>query len=87
MARDLKVVKSIVCRIFINSWHLEAPIRKLGKDPTVDTSFLPDREREAEERAERERLRKEWLKKQEDLKSMTNGTHRRTYTLIHFILR
>ncbi|KAI3843728.1 hypothetical protein MKW98_013664 [Papaver atlanticum] len=33
---------------------------KLGKDPTVETSFLPDSEREAEEQAERERLKKKW---------------------------
>ncbi len=41
---------------------------KLGKDPTVATSFLPDREREEAERAMREELRKEWLKKQDDMK-------------------
>lgn len=83
--------------------------RKFGKDPTVETSFLPDRlgipticfpqnksflllfylscsllafllcnlefkvhlfsEREAEEQAERERLRKQWLREQELIKS------------------
>ncbi|OIW15179.1 hypothetical protein TanjilG_09918 [Lupinus angustifolius] len=46
---------------------------KLGKDPTVETSFLPDRilfsEREAEEEAERERLRKQWLREQEQIRS------------------
>lgn len=42
---------------------------KLGKNPDVNTEFLPDREREEEERKERERLRQEWLKKQEDLKN------------------
>ncbi|KAF9581512.1 hypothetical protein BGW38_001439 [Lunasporangiospora selenospora] len=41
---------------------------KLGKDPSIDTSFLPDREREAEERRVREDLRKEWLQKQEEIK-------------------
>lgn len=41
---------------------------KFGKNPNVDTSFLPDREREEEERRERERLRQEWLRKQEELK-------------------
>lgn len=41
---------------------------KLGKDPTVATSFLPDREREEAERAMREVLRKEWLTKQETMK-------------------
>lgn len=42
---------------------------KLGKNPAVDTSFLPDREREETERKEREELRQEWLKKQEELKN------------------
>jgi len=35
----------------------------------VDTSFLPDREREERERIEREELRKEWLAQQERLKT------------------
>jgi len=42
---------------------------QLGKDPTVETSFLPDREREAEEQAERERLRKKWLTEQEHIRN------------------
>ncbi|KAG5030208.1 hypothetical protein JHK87_013722 [Glycine soja] len=42
---------------------------KLGKDPTVETSFLPDSEREAEEQAERERLRKQWLREQEQIQN------------------
>ncbi|ORX82842.1 XAP5-domain-containing protein [Basidiobolus meristosporus CBS 931.73] len=41
---------------------------KLGKNPDVDTSFLPDRDREAEEKRQREELRVEWLKKQEIIK-------------------
>ncbi|GAV77444.1 XAP5 domain-containing protein [Cephalotus follicularis] len=41
----------------------------LGKDPTVETSFLPDSEREAEEQAERERLRKQWLHEQEQIRN------------------
>ncbi|SAL94966.1 hypothetical protein [Absidia glauca] len=43
--------------------------KKMAKDPSVNTSFLPDREREEEERRERENLRKEWLQKQEVLKN------------------
>ena len=35
----------------------------------MDTSFLPDREREEQERKEREILRREWLTKQEELKA------------------
>ncbi|RNA11908.1 hypothetical protein BpHYR1_052171 [Brachionus plicatilis] len=43
--------------------------KRFGKNPTVDTSFLPDREREEEENALRERLRQEWVEKQEQLKN------------------
>ena len=42
---------------------------KLRKNPNVDTSFLPDRDREEAERREREELRKEWIRKQEELKN------------------
>lgn len=42
---------------------------KFGKDPTVETGFLPDSEREAEEQAERERLRKLWLREQEQIRN------------------
>lgn len=41
---------------------------KSRKNPEVDTSFLPDREREELERKQREELRQEWLRKQEDMK-------------------
>lgn len=41
---------------------------KFRKNPNVDTSFLPDRGREEAERKERERLRLEWLTKQEYIK-------------------
>ncbi|KAJ3175427.1 hypothetical protein HDU87_006247 [Geranomyces variabilis] len=44
------------------------PAKKVKKNPTVDTSFLPDREREEEERLEREKLREEWLEQQEKIK-------------------
>jgi protein FAM50 len=42
---------------------------KLGKDPSVNTSFLPDREREEQERIETEIKRKEWQKRQEEIKA------------------
>jgi len=42
---------------------------KLGKDPTVNTSFLPDREREERERTTNELNRQAWLKKQEEIKA------------------
>lgn len=41
---------------------------KSRKNPNVDTSFLPDREREEAERRQREELRQEWLRKQEEMK-------------------
>ncbi|GBE82214.1 FAM50 family protein [Sparassis crispa] len=41
---------------------------KSRKNPGVDTSFLPDRDREEAERRQREELRQEWLKKQEEMK-------------------
>ena len=43
--------------------------KKFKKNPAVDTSFLPDREREEAERREREELRQEWLKRQEEMKN------------------
>lgn len=42
--------------------------KKFRKNPAVDTSFLPDREREEAERREREQLRQQWLKRQEEMK-------------------
>lgn len=42
---------------------------RFRKNPDVDTSFLPDREREEAERKEREQLRQEWLQKQDELKA------------------
>ncbi|XP_042419285.1 protein XAP5 CIRCADIAN TIMEKEEPER [Zingiber officinale] len=49
--------------------NMEKKQNKHGKDPTVETSFLPDREREAEEQAEREILRRQWLREQELIKN------------------
>jgi protein FAM50 len=50
---------------------ISTPVKKakLSKNPNVDTSFLPDREREEGERKERERLRLEWLETQERVKA------------------
>ncbi|XP_032673848.1 protein FAM50 homolog [Odontomachus brunneus] len=42
--------------------------KKIKKNPDVDTSFLPDREREEEENRLREELRQEWARKQNALK-------------------
>jgi protein FAM50 len=41
----------------------------VGKNPDVNTAFLPDRDRERQEREERERLKREWLAEQERLKA------------------
>lgn len=42
--------------------------KRIKKNPDVDTSFLPDREREEEENKLREELRQEWVAKQTKLK-------------------
>jgi protein FAM50 len=42
--------------------------KKIMKDPSVDTSFLPDRERDEREREERLKLKKEWIAEQERIK-------------------
>lgn len=42
--------------------------KKIRKDPTVDTSFLPDREREEAENRLREELRQQWVEQQKKLK-------------------
>lgn len=75
----------------------DAPRKKrFVKNPDVDTSFLPDRERENRERIEREELRKEWLAKQEEIKqevieitySYWDGSgHRKTVEVGHSALR
>jgi protein FAM50 len=70
--------------------NFESAKKKLRKNPDVDTSFLPDREREDEENREREELRQEWVAKQQSLKeevieitfSYWDGSgHRRTVTM------
>ncbi|XP_055586674.1 protein FAM50 homolog [Uranotaenia lowii] len=46
----------------------EPKIKKIKKNPDVDTSFLPDREREEMDNKLREQLRQEWAMKQAMLK-------------------
>jgi protein FAM50 len=46
----------------------EPSVKKLKKNPEVDTSFLPDREREEAENKLREELRQEWVEKQAAIK-------------------
>lgn len=53
---------------FENTQSNEPIIKKIKKNPDVDTSFLPDREREEEENKLREELRQEWATKQNVLK-------------------
>jgi protein FAM50 len=43
--------------------------KKMAKNPDVDTSHLPDRERDARLLEERERLTQEWLAQQEIIKN------------------
>ncbi|KAJ8898229.1 hypothetical protein PR048_003589 [Dryococelus australis] len=54
----------------ISESEMEPPEKKkkIRKNPDVDTSFLPDREREDEENRMREELRQEWAAKQSSLK-------------------
>lgn len=47
---------------------LEPLKKKIKKNPNVDTSFLPDREREEAENKLREELRQQWVEKQAALK-------------------
>jgi len=42
---------------------------KSKKDPTIDTSFLPDKQRDKKARSERERLEREWKEQQEAIKN------------------
>lgn len=49
------------------------PKKKVRKDPTVKTDFLPDRERELAELALKEKLKQEWFEKQEEEKSAWRG--------------
>lgn len=51
-----------------DSNDVPCPKKKIRKNPDVDTSFLPDREREEEENKMREELRQEWAAKQSSLK-------------------
>ncbi|KAJ1800763.1 hypothetical protein LPJ59_000845, partial [Coemansia sp. RSA 2399] len=44
------------------------PIKRARKNPAVDTSFLPDKEREEEEARMREELRQKWIQDQEAIK-------------------
>ncbi|WAR19258.1 FAM50-like protein [Mya arenaria] len=43
--------------------------KRLGMNPDVDTSFLPDKDREEEENRLREQIAQEWRKKQETIKN------------------
>lgn len=59
-----------VTEISVKSTNIqyEHVTKKIKKNPDVDTSFLPDREREEEENRLREELRQEWARKQNALK-------------------
>ncbi|KAL3288169.1 hypothetical protein HHI36_002620 [Cryptolaemus montrouzieri] len=51
-----------------NSLDEKRTVKRVRKDPTADTSFLPDREREEEETRMREELRQLWVEQQKKLK-------------------
>uniref|UniRef100_A0A0B7A2S4 FAM50A/XAP5 C-terminal domain-containing protein n=1 Tax=Arion vulgaris TaxID=1028688 RepID=A0A0B7A2S4_9EUPU len=48
---------------------IERKKKRLGMNPDVDTSFLPDRDRDEEENKMREQLRQEWVATQERIKN------------------
>lgn len=52
-----------------SSVSLSQKSKKVLKNPTVDTSFLPDRERESELQKAKEMLQTEWLEQQEIIKN------------------
>jgi protein FAM50 len=63
------------CNSDSNSSDFQSTTKKLKimKNPDVDTSFLPDRQRDEEERALREQLRLEWEERQQKLKNEDIG--------------
>lgn len=67
-ARSEKSNKSDKSKTSESCESLEPLVKKIKKNPDVDTSFLPDREREEEENRLREELRQEWAQKQNALK-------------------
>lgn len=71
-ARDNKRHKTIAKLSFLSNDddenQEEIQIKKVTKNPSVDTSFLPDRDRESQIEAEKNRLRIEWLEEQEKIK-------------------
>jgi len=52
-----------------NSTKATVVAEELKKNPDVDTSFLPDKERETKTHEERQRLRSEWIERQEEIKT------------------
>lgn len=67
-----------------------APVRRIGKDPTVRTDFLPDAERDAREAEQRAALKRQWEEEQVKIKkekleitySYWDGSgHRRSITV------
>ena len=52
-----------------SEFTIQRPAKKIMKDPTVETAYLPDRERDQIIEAEKTKLREEWLKEQELVKN------------------
>lgn len=65
---DLEVDEAELSNDEDDDEDISGPVKKIKKNPDVDTSFLPDREREDEENRLREELRQEWARKQNALK-------------------
>jgi protein FAM50 len=66
----------------IGEGEINLPLKKkIAKNPDVDTSHLPDRERDERLKQEKERLTQEWLAEQEIMKNQVSSplvTHRLT---------
>uniref|UniRef100_A0AC34R0X1 Protein FAM50 homolog n=2 Tax=Panagrolaimus sp. JU765 TaxID=591449 RepID=A0AC34R0X1_9BILA len=69
---EVKVVQKRILSFNPDEEEEETPIvlkKRVGMDPTVDTSFLPDKERELETIMKKEELVKEWRELQEKEKN------------------
>lgn len=69
---SLSLLLAIMCYCFKCSGEEDSSLRskkKISKDPSVDTSFLPDLDRDRQLATQKEQLKQEWLTKQEQIKN------------------
>lgn len=65
----LRVKRNVLVKIQVRQSHSKVRLIFIFLSLDVDTSFLPDKDREEEERILREKLRQEWVEKQQKLKN------------------